>query len=64
MSETKVEEKKARKSNEPEEHGEDRQEENNDGGLHQNDRVAIMKKMNRTPGMLAQNSLMKRKYKK
>ena len=40
MSETKVEEKKARKSNEPEEHGEDRQEENNDGGLHQNDRVS------------------------
>ena len=40
MSETKIEEKKARKSNEPEEHGEDRQEENNDGGLHQNDRVS------------------------
>ena len=40
MSETKVEEKKARKSNEPEEHGKDRQEENNDGGMHQNDRVS------------------------
>ena len=40
VSETKVEEKKARKSNEPEEHGEDRQEENNDEGLHQNDRVS------------------------